>query len=85
MKERQFRYLVEEHGANITAKENYNRYTPLYQVCNRYIFNKGKIEVAKYLVEHGVIVITKDKDGRTPLHYACKCANLDIIIEEHEC
>ena len=42
------KYLVEEYGATMEAKDRFNN-TPLHLACK-----KGHLDVVKYLVEQGV-------------------------------
>lgn len=40
----------------------------------------GRVEIIKYLINHGASVNVKDKSGLTALHFAVKDANKGIII-----
>lgn len=40
---------------------------------------RGNIDSLKYIVNNGVNIHSKNKEGMTPLHYACKHEHLDII------
>ena len=45
----------------------------VYQFCIAPIVRSGRLEVVKYLIEaQGCSADCTDKDGWTPLHYACR-------------
>ena len=46
---------------------------------------KGRLEIVKYLVEHGANINYATNDGFTPLSFASRAGHLDIVkyLQEH--
>jgi hypothetical protein len=63
-----------DKGADVNAKTRYNQ-TPLFFACDR-----GNVEIAKLLIEHGAEVSIKDNFyGATPLTWAMNKKNPEMI------
>jgi len=56
------RYLL-EHGADVDTEANTKHSTPVHLASFH-----GGFKVAKLLLDHGVDINVRDKEGRTPLH-----------------
>ena len=67
--------LLLEHGADVSSKNYYSEVTPLLAACGTH---KPNIEVVKLLLEHGAEVNSRDKDGDTPLYWACVKNNTEV-------
>ena len=54
--------------------------TPLHRASER-----GRVNVARLLIEHGADVSAKDKEQPTPLHWALKLSHADLakLLIEH--
>ncbi|MGL9717449.1 MAG: ankyrin repeat domain-containing protein [Wolbachia sp.] len=66
------RYLV-EHGADLSVK-NTSAQTLLY--C---AIKSGSTEVAKYFIDYGVGIDTRDiNSGKSPLHFAISTKNMEV-------
>ena len=72
--------LLIQLGADINAKDWFNRYTPLHCACEN-----GHVDTVRLLVEHGADVNLKGEGGDTPLHYACQNVHVDTVrlLVEH--
>ena len=89
------KYLISELGCNPQIGDNdgltplhYSALNPTVSHTLRFVFDSNyqlelksrKIGIFKYLVvEQKCNVQCEDKDGRTPLHYACASGQLDIV------
>ena len=79
------RYLVGEQGCN-TACQNDDGDTPLHETCR-----EGRLAVAKILVTGrncSAACTSKDKYGKTVLHYSCHHGWLDVtrrLVEQYHC
>lgn len=66
------KYLVEKRGADINA----NNGEPLQDAC---LSEDERLEMVKYLVEHGANVNAKDEYGHTALSSASSYGNLEVM------
>ena len=68
--------LLIKHEANVNAASNESLLTSLHYVANSKLFFLASREtfakIAEILIENGAIVDAKDKDSKTPLHYAAE-------------
>ena len=67
------RWLL-DHGADPNVQSRYNKSAPLHEALQR-----GSIEIARVLVEHGASAEVENSDGRTPLDYASEEHRDEII------
>ena len=68
------KFLVEEHGVNVNARDNH-RATPLHY-ASRY----GRVDILRYLANEQKCNLEQcDDERRTPLHYAVRYGRLSII------
>ena len=62
------------NGANIEAKPNRNKQTPLFLAANG-----DHLEVVKFLIDNGAQINAKDKNGNTALEFAADKGFLEIV------
>ena len=67
-------YLIEDGGANVNKRNKQNNgLTALHFACER-----GQLEIAKALLEHGALKDGKDYNGRTPIMVAADWKTYDV-------
>ena len=66
--------LLIENGADVNAKNECNGGTPLHFACG-----KGPVNVAELLIENGADVNAEDNDGDTPLRWAMKGGQEEMV------
>ncbi len=65
-----------EGGANPSGHEaGYERYAPLHLACRV----GHHTTIVRLLLSHGADVNARNRDGWTPLHYACRHGQTDIV------
>ena len=69
------KFLLEslEYGDDVDIRRG-NEETPLYLA-----FSNGKLDVARFLIEHGADIHAKDDKGSNPLHIASQNGRLDAV------
>ncbi len=72
--------LVNEHSQSVNSQDFAGSATPLHVASER-----GRLEVAHKLVEHGADVSAQNKDGQTSLHLALQAGRPDVtrMLIEH--
>ena len=45
---------------------------------------RGHVDLARFLIEHGADAAAQDEDWTTPLHWASKQGRVDILVVELE-
>ena len=75
--------LLIKYGANVTFVSNGSLLTPLHNVAKDDFDpeNDGSHgKIAEILIQNGAIVDAKDKDAKTPLHYAAQNGEIGLEI-----
>lgn len=67
------RFLIEK-GANLSASYSALGSTPLHIAAQ-----VGNAKITKELIEHGVDMYSRDRDGSTALHLAARHANSEVV------
>jgi ankyrin repeat protein/GTPase SAR1 family protein len=68
------KWLVETFSVPIDEQDEENKQTPLHIACRL-----GFHIIAKYLIDCGAIVSSRNKDGYTPLHWAALYNKEDVV------
>jgi serine/threonine-protein phosphatase 6 regulatory ankyrin repeat subunit B len=55
------------------AAQDQSGWTPLHDASQR-----GHLDLARFLVEHGANITAQDQSGSTPLHQASQYGHLDV-------
>jgi hypothetical protein len=66
--------LLSIRNINVNVKDDWRGYTPLH-----YAAWKGRIEIARLLLQNGAEVNVRNNDGNTPLHWAAEQDDVDIL------
>ncbi len=69
-----FPLVIAKCPSSVHACMGRHRLTPLHTACD-----SGYVHLAKLLLQHGANINAKQRDGRTPLHRACKMARLNVV------
>ena len=67
------------NGANVNAKDSERLFAPCGVTALHLSSDKGYLELVKLLLENGADVNAKDDDGVTPLDYAKKNNQIEVI------
>ena len=67
-------FLIVEHSQEMGSRGGYAKSTLLHLASQ-----EGHVAVARFLVEQGADVMSRDCRGRTPLHEACKSGKLEAV------
>lgn len=70
--------MLIERGADVNAV-CHDGSTPLHAACDM-----GGMEVIEYLLKHGAIPNTKDRQGHTPFSWA-RCREVKILLIQYGC
>lgn len=72
--------LLDENNINI---QNLRKNSFLHIACNSK--TRNSLYIAKYLIENGANINIKNKFGGTPLYFACRNNNIELIKELVNC
>jgi ankyrin repeat protein len=67
-------FLIVEHSQEMDSRGGYAKSTLLHLASQ-----EGHVAVARFLVEQGADVMSRDRYGRTPLHEASKSGKLEAV------
>ena len=73
--------LLIKYGANVTFVSNGSLLTPLHHTARGFLDEDGNhAKIAELLIQNGAIVDAKDKDSKTPLHYAAENGEIGLEV-----
>ena len=66
--------LVKEHGAELVNKEHWHGNTPIFEAAR-----SGKLDVVKWLLEHGAPADEANEWGDSPINEAAAMGHFDVV------